>query len=237
MRRWTAPALLMLLACDDSSPGTLAPPPAVPRQDGIALALLIDTSGSMGDTVPDGNRRRTPKIDVAKRCAAGVMNKVEGFARKNADRKIVMGVYEFSRRSGSECRTVVPLGAPDAKRSLGLIQSMRADGDTPIGSAMIKAKGDLDATGYSELHLLVITDGENTAGPEPEQVAQQIASLPAENRASMYFIAFDISASKFQPLQQLGVQLLAASNETELAGTLDTLLTGEILIEKPTPKK
>jgi hypothetical protein len=64
-------------------------------------------------------------------------------------------------------------------------------------------------------------------------------ALPDENRASIYFIAFDIAAAKFEAVRNAGGLVLAASNETELQQTLDYVLTGKILAEQPqvTPAK
>jgi Mg-chelatase subunit ChlD len=110
---------------------------------------------------------------------------------------------------------------------------MRPDGDTPIGDAMIAAKHEIDATGISKRHLLVITDGQNNRGYSPEDVTRIITGQSEQDRASIYFVAFDIAAEKFNPVRDAGALVLAASNETELKGTLDYLLTGKILAEQP----
>jgi len=110
--------------------------------------------------------------------------------------------------------------------------NMRAEGDTPIGDAMIKVKRDVDATGLSKRHILVITDGENTKGYSPADVTRAILSQAEKDRASIYFVAFDVAASTFNSVRDSGGLVLAASNETDLKGTLDYLLTGKILAEQ-----
>jgi hypothetical protein len=210
--------------------------PVAPAQyrEGIAAAILIDTSGSMGDAVKDAEGAMQPKISIARRSALNLVNQFSEYASAHPDQLIQLGIYEFSDRGrGSPCRTVVKFGPPDAEAARSAIMNMHADGDTPIGDAMIVAKRDIDATGLSKRHILVITDGENTRGYSPEDVTRVISSLSEKDRASIYFVAFDVAAAKFNPVRDSGGLVLAASNETDLKGTLDYLLTGKILAEQP----
>jgi hypothetical protein len=98
---------------------------------------------------------------------------------------------------------------------------------------MIQAKRDLDATGLSRRHILVVTDGENNRGYAPADVASVLARLPESARPSVYFVAFDIAAERFKAVREAGGLVLAAANETDLGQTFDYLLTGKILAEQP----
>jgi Mg-chelatase subunit ChlD len=109
---------------------------------------------------------------------------------------------------------------------------MRARGGTPIGNAMIAAKRELDATGLARRHLLVVTDGENTDGFAPDAVTAAINRRPAAERPSIYFVAFDIEQRRFERVRDAGALLLGAADARELNSTLDSLLRGQILIEK-----
>ena len=110
---------------------------------------------------------------------------------------------------------------------------MKASGGTPIGDAMVAGKRALDATGLSRRHLLVVTDGENTDGPEPDDVAgRHRCAAPPTERPSIYFVAFDIDASRFNGVRDAGGLVLEAANARALNDTLDSLLRGKILIEK-----
>jgi hypothetical protein len=82
----------------------------------------------------------------------------------------------------------------------------------------------LDATGLSKRHIVVITDGENTAGYAPQDVTRAIVNQTDNDRSSIYFVAFDVAASKFNAVKDAGGLVLAASNETGLRETLDYLL-------------
>lgn len=209
-------------------------PASIARQEGIAAAILIDTSGSMRDTVVDADGLFKPKITIARRAAIDCLRQFEEFARNNHDRKVLVGVYEFSsRENNSFCRTVVNIMPPDTAKALGAINSIHPAGGTPIGSAMLQAKKDLDVTGMSRRHMLVITDGENNQGYDPGDVANAISLLPDEERTAIYFVAFDIGADRFNAVKEAGGLVLAASNGGDLKQTLDFVLTGKILVEQP----
>jgi hypothetical protein len=63
-------------------------------------------------------------------------------------------------------------------------------------------------------------------------VTRAITNQSENDRASIYFVAFDIASSKFDSVRDAGGSVLSASDETELRGTLDYLLTGKILAEQ-----
>jgi len=214
----------------------LRPNPGAQQRDGVVAAILIDTSGSMKDRVKDDDGQMRPKIEIAQRAALNLVNQFNAYAREHVDQTIFFGIYEFSDRGGRVCREVVklgPAGQADSGAVRSAILSMRPGGDTPIGDAIITAKRDIDATGLSKRHILVITDGQNNKGYSPEDVVHVITSQTDQERASAYFIAFDIAAAKFNTVRDAGGLVLGASNEPELKSTLDYVLTGKILAEQP----
>jgi len=213
----------------------LRPNPSAQYREGIAAAILIDTSGSMNHQVEDADGRARRKIEIAQRSAISLVKQFDSYAREHAGQTIYVGVYDFSDRGANRpsTRTVIPLGPPDPAAVQAAISKIFPGGDTPIGDAMITAKRDVDATGLSKRHILVITDGENNKGYAPADVTQVISSQSEKDRASIYFVAFDVAASTFNSVKDAGGLVLAASNEHELKGTLDYLLTGKILVEQP----
>lgn len=211
----------------------LAPAAQLPAQrDGIAAAILVDVSGSMDDRVEGEDGRRERKIAIARRAARDLVEQFARYAEAHPQEPVVLGLYEFSERSGEDCRAVIPMGPPDPSRADAALAKMRAKGGTPIGNAMMTAKRELDATGMTRRHLLVVTDGDNTTGYAPERVVQRIGQRPEAERPSMYFVAFDIAADRFSRVRDAGVLVLGAANARELTSTLDSLLTGNILIER-----
>lgn len=202
-------------------------------QEGIAAAILLDTTGSMSDEVLGADRRRKVKLEVARAALLKLMQQFSDFAQKNPDKKILVGIYEFSsRRNQPSCRQLVKLGPPDLSAAHRALEAVVAEGNTPIGDAMITAKRELDATGFTHRHMLVISDGENNRGFLPGDVAQVIAQQPEGERAAVYFIAFDMEAEVFEPVKEAGGLVLAAQGEQQLTDTLDYILTGKILVEQ-----
>jgi Mg-chelatase subunit ChlD len=211
----------------------LTPAAEVPTREGLAAAIVIDVSGSMEDEVEGPDGREEEKIEIARRAARDLVEQFARYAEKHPEESVLLGIYEFSERSGeADCRPVIPLSKPDRERAEAALRTLRARGGTPIGSAMVTAKRELDGTGFTRRHLLVVTDGENTDGFAPERVAAAIARRPESERPSIYFVAFDIEAKRFNRVREAGTLVLGAANARELSETLDSLLTGNILIER-----
>ena len=208
--------------------------PGSPKQDGTAAAIVIDVSGSMAEKVSDTKGQLKPKIELARNSAMNIFNLAKQFTSQNPDKLLKIGIYEFSSRERQpSCRRIVPLGPVDVESSRPRIASMYPDGGTPIGDAIITAKLDLDAISLTRLHIMVITDGENNQGYSPGDVVDVISRMPQQNRASIYFIAFDISAEKFEAVRSAGGLVLSAANEQELRQTMEYVFTGRILAEQP----
>jgi Mg-chelatase subunit ChlD len=210
----------------------LTPASEIAQRDGLAAAILIDVSGSMDDEVRSaGGRDR--KIEVARRAARDLVEQFARYADDHPDETVLLGLYEFSERSGQpDCRPVIEMAKPDRSRADDALRRMRAQGGTPIGNAMITAKNELDATGLTRRHLLVVTDGENTDGFAPDDVTTVINKRPESERPSIYFVAFDIDERRFTRVRDAGALLLGATDARDLNDTLDTLLRGQILVEK-----
>ena len=211
----------------------LVPLKPADTREGLAAAIAIDVSGSMDDRVTGEDGRRARKIDVARRAARDLVEQFALYAEQHKDEQVLLGVYEFSRRSNQpDCRPIIPMGAPDRERADAALARLDPEGGTPIGQAMVAAKRALDATGLTRRHLLIVSDGENTDGFAPEDVTAAIAKRPEAERPSIYFVAFDIEARRFNGVRDAGGLVLSAANAKELNGTLDALLQGKILVEK-----
>ena len=211
----------------------LASASAVPSKEGIAAAIVIDVSGSMDEEVEGENGREARKIEIARRAARDLVEQFARYAEDHRDEPVLLGIYEFSERPGQDdCRPVIAMAPPDRARADRALGSLRAQGGTPIGNAMIFAKRELDATGLTRRHLLLVTDGENTDGFSPDRVALALSRRPEAERPSLYFVAFDIDASRFERVKEAGALVLGAANARDLNSTLDSLLRGNILLEK-----
>jgi hypothetical protein len=221
------------IRADASLDEQLAVTTSVPLREGLAAAILIDVSGSMTEEVAGEGGTRERKIAIARRAAHGIVEQFERYAADHPGEPVLLGIYEFSRRdSQPDLRALVPMDVPSGTGAVSALARAEAEGGTPIGSAMVAAKHELDATGLTRRHLLVVTDGENTHGVEPDRVATAIGRRPEIERPSMYFVAFDIDAGVFGGVRDAGGLLMAAGNAKELSDTLDGLLRGKILVEQ-----
>lgn len=199
-------------------------------REGIAAVLLVDVSGSMDDEIGRGDER---KIVIARRAALDLVRQFEAYAEAHPDEPVLIGLYEFSGSAAASTREVIPLAAPDPGAAKSALARMRPDGGTPIGAAMIAATRTLDQSNLSRRHLLVITDGENTDGYAPDDVMAGLGRRPEAARPSVYFVAFDIAATRFDGVRNAGGLVLEAADAKELNQTLDFLLNGKILVEAP----
>jgi hypothetical protein len=253
MRRLLLIPLLMLpAACDRGSSNKPAPAstevsPAKVEQilaqvkrpdgaatpaDGIAVTILVDTSGSMSESVPDAGGKRAEKMAIARRSIQKVVKQVVEFKKEQGDRPVMLGLYEFSASVPGKCRPVLELAPPDEPAAKHALDQMTPRGATPIGEAIIRAKQDLNRSNLSRKHILVVTDGANTDGHTPQDVMAAIAKLPDDDRPGVYFIAFDVNAAVFAKAKEHGAVVLPAANEAELQKALDELVGERILLEK-----
>jgi Mg-chelatase subunit ChlD len=209
-------------------------PETIEWRDGVAAVVLVDVSGSMDERVRNAQGDRERKIAIARRATLDLVRSFETYARAHPNEPVSLGVYEFSQRSNQPAaRVVIPLGPPDSAAAGERLEAMKPRGGTPIGDAMIDARRALDATGLRRRHLLVVTDGENTDGVSPTDVARAMERQEGDLRAPLYFVAFNVDAKAFAGVKQHGGLVLSAKDGGELATTLDELLSDKILVEKP----
>lgn len=208
------------------------PPPGRTEREGIAVAILIDTSKSMKGAVLDPTRAEKRKIDIAKRAARRALEKLSAFGVRRPDRPLHVGLYDFS---GDVCRRALPLAPLDLAAAWQALDRMDVSQGTPIGEALLAAKRDLDRSGLTRKHIIAITDGENTRGRSPVAVARAISLLPPEEQAGVYFVAFDVEASRFNAIKKAGGAVLEARDADALDRCLDLVLEQNIILELPEP--
>jgi Mg-chelatase subunit ChlD len=193
---------------------------------GAAVAILVDTSGSMRETAPGETR---PKYIVAQEALESMLDATDAFVARRPDFPIKVGLYSFS----SNVRTLRPIDKYDRTAIREALARMpRPGGGTAIGEALHEARPDLYRAGVFRKYLLVVTDGENTSGRNPENVAREIFHK-SEGAVQVYFVAFDTSPEKFAFLKEVGGDVIGAGTGPELRTALDGIYQGKILAEAP----
>jgi Mg-chelatase subunit ChlD len=191
---------------------------------GAAIAILIDTSGSMRQRAAGDDR---PKFEVARDALAAMLDATDGFVAKRPDFPIKIGIYSFS----SGVRMLQPIAAYDreqVRRTLAAVP--RPGGGTAIGEAMAAARPDLYRAGVFRKYLIVVTDGENTSGRPPDRIAREIFAK-SEGGVQIYFVAFDTSPETFGFLKEAGGDVFGAGDGDQLRKALDGIYQGKILAE------
>jgi Mg-chelatase subunit ChlD len=191
---------------------------------GAAVAIMIDNSGSMKERAGTDKR---PKYEVARAALEDMLASTDSFAAKQPGFPIKVGLYYFA----SGVHTLAPIQAYDAAAVRAALDSMpRPNGGTAIGEAMDVARRSLYESGMIRKYILVVTDGENTDGRPPREVAQDIARR-SEGAVRQYFVAFDVDAKNFAFLRDVHGEVLSAANGAALRASLDTIYRGKILAE------
>ncbi len=206
--------------------------PAAPYQAdvdeglGAAVAILVDTSGSMRDKAPGDSRS---KYAVAQEALEAMLDATDAFIAKRPDFPIKIGVFSFSS-SVRTLQSIQPYDRAGIRSALSRLPP--PGGGTAIGEALRAARPELYRAGVFRKYLLVVTDGENTSGRSPDDVVREI-SRKSEGAVQVYFVAFDTSPEKFAFLKEVGGDVIGAGTGAELHQALDGIYQGKILAEAP----
>jgi Mg-chelatase subunit ChlD len=232
-------AMLSFIMLATLSAGAAAPARAVAAQEeGVALAIVYDTSGSMQQPVKDADGTRSPKYVIARRALQSIVQRLQAFvasAPAGTPRKMEAGLFVFS---GNEARELVKMGAFDGKNLDRWTSDLPPpSAGTPLGKALETATRAVLDSPLSRKHVLVVTDGENTVGPKPDAVLPGLKrqAEKSQTRLNVHFVAFDVDAKVFEPLKRMGVTVVGAANETQLNDQLGFILEKKILLEDEEP--
>lgn len=201
-------------------------------EDGIGVVIVYDLSGSMQETVRDRDGKNTPKYVIANRALLAVVDRLQKFTDAAKDKKLQVGLLVFA---DGKMKDALPLTQFKAQAFRDWAASApKPNGGTPIGDSLRAATTKLLASPLNHKHILVITDGANTVGPDPAKV---LPTLRKETEAKgvyigVYFVAFDVSAKVFDPLKNLDVTVVSAANEEQLNTQLNFVLQEKVLVEQ-----
>ncbi len=186
MSRLLALALVVLLPL--WAPPILAQaPPAVPAAG--VVELILDTSGSMLQALPDGST----KIDTAK---AVVTNLVSTTLQPGQP----VALRVFGTQPGScDTNLAVPLQPLDPAAVTDIVNGIQVvDGvKTPIAASLLLVPQDLHGASGPKIVVLV-TDGEEDCGGDPGAAIRQLAAMGIDIHVNIVGLALDDPALKAQ---------------------------------------
>jgi uncharacterized protein YegL len=234
---WRRAALAVLLglglfALGCEKPTTVAsgtaldsqPTVAIDPQGGTAVVILVDTSGSMNDPPGSGG---PPKYQTANEALDRIVSRTADWKKGHADKHLQLAIYHFA--SGSQ--VVLPMGEFDATKAKDAVRRIpRPVGGTAIGTALKDAYAALSHTGAPRQFILCITDGQNTEGPSPSVIAEQIHSQSG-GRVEIHFIAFDTQGTNYAFLEKVNGHVVEAADAKQLQEELDKIYEKRILVE------
>jgi hypothetical protein len=206
-------------------------------EESIGLAIVYDTSGSMGLSVPDSVGKGTPKYVIANRAFLAIVDRLEAFHKEHPAVVLRTSLTVFDKL---DARTVVPFGDFQPEQLRTWIRGFsKPEGATPLGEALRTAGEPLLKSGLSRRHVLVVTDGESNGKLTPPNAIAGLraALVPRDATLGFHFVAFDVAAAAFQPVKNLGATVLSASNEKQLGTQLAVILEKQILLEDEEPAK
>jgi hypothetical protein len=210
------------------------------EQEGVALAIIYDTSGSMHDSVHDSTGRLSPKYIIANRALTAAAKQIQAFATSpgvGGPRNVQAGLFVFN---GNSARQAVKFGPFDAAALERFARTFASpNGNTPLGNALSVATRTVMDSPLSRKHVLIITDGMNTEGPAPEMVLPRLKQQAEEKHAnlSVHFVAFDVAAKQFEAVKKLGATVVGAADEKQLNTQLEFILQRKVLLEEEEPAK
>jgi hypothetical protein len=222
------------------APGQSATTVSAAEEEGVAVAIVYDTSGSMKEAVRDSTGKPAPKFVIANRALIEIAKQIQTFASNTASsapRKVQAGLYIFS---GVGAKEAIKFGPFDAAAIQAWANNFSdPNGNTPLGKSLETAGQAVLNSPLSRKHVLVITDGMNTSGPPPAAVMPKL-KLQAEQKQtvlSVHFVAFDVDAKVFDPVKKLGATVVSAADEKQLNTQLQFIMQRKILLEEEEPKK
>src|SRR5205823_3535857 len=122
-------------------------------------------------------------------------------------RKIHAGLYVFN---GNDVKEAVKFGPFDPVAIQSWLKRFSTPaGGTPLGKAIEAASRAVLASKLSRKHVVIITDGVNTVGPDPAQVLPGILDAAKPHGGiSFHFVAFDVDGKVFAPVKRLGATVV-----------------------------
>ena len=213
-------------------------PSASAADEGVAVAIVYDTSGSMKEPVKDEVGKFSPKYLIANRALVAIASRLQTFVTNRAGgspRKIYSGLFVFQKDGPY---AAIPFGPFNATALTAWAQGFSApNGGTPLGNTLNTAGQAVLNSSLTHKHVLVITDGMNTIGPDPAAALAKLQQEAAQKATSVavHFVAFDVDAKVFAGVKKLGATVVGAANESQLNTQLEFILEKKILLEAEEP--
>ncbi len=203
---------------------------------GISIVIAMDVSGSMSNAPKSGG---TVKYRQATAALQTVTDYIASLAASMPDIRVNVAILSFS----SGVKTILPLTELDGSgiermKAVCVADNFFPKGTTAIGKALERGSEILAQSGTIFNSLIVVTDGENTNPPKPEDVMSAMYAnrnnkstdeSPVRTSTQLVsIVTFDVEGPEFDRLHELGARIISASDRAELESGLKGLLEADI---------
>lgn len=223
-----AAAVLSLAGISTWAAGAEAQETAAPEgANTVNVELILDSSGSMAETLPSGETR----IEAAKQVLNGVIDAIPEREGINVGFR-VYGHKGSNTEAGKaeSCRSTelrVPIAGVDKEALREEVAAYEPVGWTPITLSLREAEEDFPPAAEDVINAIVlVTDGLETCGPEPCAAARNLKRGDAA--VTTHVIGFALAPEEQQNLQcivdESGGLLLGAGSAEELRAALFQVL-------------
>jgi hypothetical protein len=203
--------------------------PAQTNDGGIAVSIVYDGSGSMADKVLGADNKPTPKYIIANKAVGSITRQLVAFSQ-DKHVNIQGGLVYFVDSDIHQGISLVDLTpASGASFTSWAHDFNEPKGGTPLGLAIQEARHQLGQSHCLHKHIVVITDGASNYGISPDQVVHEIRT--SASPIPVYFVAFDVTTSVFDPVKAEGATVVSASDEVQLNVEINHILGRKILLE------
>jgi hypothetical protein len=221
--------VLGLTSCSSSQVSALKSPHAAKGGPGsVGVVILIDTSGSMKDPVPDKDGKRRPKNELANEALTEILRQTADWTGGHPDKPLNLAISTFADYS----HPVLLMGQFDNASAQAAVKAVPSPaGGTGIGRALRDAWDALKPVQCERQYILCITDGQNTAGPHPRDVVPAIHK-ESDGKVEIHFIAFDVDGKLFDFATPYNGHVESAANKEQLDAELTKIFQKRILLEQ-----
>ncbi len=202
---------------------------APPLGDPVAIAFILDASGSMA-----ARQGGQSKMQIAKDALGAAVLGLDG---TNATASLTAYGFDTSlaKTAAASCpntEVIVPFGKNQGRRIARTAARLTAYGYTPLAASLRAAGANLQAVTASRRIAVLISDGEETCGGDP--VAEARALAAAGIGVNTYVVGYDLDAKQKKQLQSVaragGTNYLNAADGRALVRILKDIVN--VAVEK-----